>query len=108
MNEYHDGLPGRSVQGDAALRESEERFRGAFEGAAIGFALVEIDGRVRSVNRSLSEMLGFTESELRHRTFAQLSHPDDVPLTHSPSKRLLAGEIESFQLEKRYIRKDGQ
>jgi PAS domain S-box-containing protein len=108
MNEHHEGLPVRSLQPEAALRESEERFRGAFEGAAIGFALVEIDGRMRSVNRSLSEMLGFTEAELRERTFPQLSHPDDVPLTHSPLERLLAGEIDSFQLEKRYIRKDGR
>jgi PAS domain S-box-containing protein len=107
MNEQHEGIPVRSRRHEAGRRESETRFRGAFEAAATGFALVEIDGRLRAVNRSMCEMVGYTEAELLSRTFQQISHPDDISLLVEPRRRLLAGEIGSFQLQKRYFHKDG-
>jgi PAS domain S-box-containing protein len=107
MTEHLEGRRAWSLQPEAALRESEERFRGAFEAAAIGFALVEIDGRIRRTNWSFAEMLGYTRAELSERTFAQITHPDDITTSDTPQARLLAGEISSFQLEKRYIHKDG-
>lgn len=85
----------------AALRESEERFRKAFEGAAIGFAIVEPDGRFRAANRALCDMLGYSESELVAMTFQNLTYPDDLEPDLALANRLLAGEIESYRLEKR-------
>jgi PAS domain S-box-containing protein len=96
------------VQQSEALRESEERFRGAFEAAAIGFAIVELDGRVREVNASLCAMLGYSRTELMGMTFHEITHPDDIPLNAPLRERLLAGAIDSFHLEKRYLHKQGR
>jgi PAS domain S-box-containing protein len=107
MTEHLERLPAPTPRLDAALRASEDRFRGAFEAAAIGFALVELDGRYRQTNRCFSEMLGYTQAELADRTVAQVMHPDDVAATEAHQARLLSGEIQSFQIEKRYLHKDG-
>ena len=92
----------------SALRESEERFRSSFDHAPIGMALVALDGRFLQVNRALCELVGYSEQELL----------EQVQSGHRPSgrpggrcwrchKRLWAGEIDTYQLEKRYIHKDG-
>jgi PAS domain S-box-containing protein len=104
--EHVEGRRERILSPEIALRESEERFRGAFEAAAIGFALVEIDGRFRTTNRSLSEMLGYTQAELSERTLAGVTHQDDQPAP-DPLAALLSGASTSVQLERRYIHKDG-
>lgn len=64
---------------EEALRESEARFRSAFDHAAIGMALVATDGRWLKVNSAFCETVGFTESELLRMTFQDLTHPDDLP-----------------------------
>ena len=92
---------------ERALRDREERFRGAFEAAAIGVALVEIDGRFRAVNPSLCEMLGYGEPELLAMTCQEVTHPGDVERDRPLRARLAAGEIESFHLDKRYVHKGG-
>ncbi|XGV96308.1 MAG: PAS domain S-box protein [Leptolyngbya sp. BL-A-14] len=92
---------------EAALQQSEERFRSAFNTAAIGMALVGLDRCILQVNRSLCDTLGYSESELLTKTFQELSHPDDVELNTPYVQRLLAGEINSYQLENRYIHKLG-
>jgi PAS domain S-box-containing protein len=107
MSDSREGLHAHSFGSDAVLRDGEERFRGAFEAATIGFAVVEHDGRIRTVNRSLCEMLGYTEQELRDQTFEQITHPDDLPIRLQLRDQLLAGAIPNFQLEQRYVRKDG-
>jgi PAS domain S-box-containing protein len=110
MREHHQGTAVRRRRDERALRESESRFRNAFEAAGTGAALIELDGRLRAVNRSMCEMLGYSEAELLMGTFQQLSqlgHPDDQSLHEEPCRRLLAGEIESFQLQKRYLHRDG-
>ncbi|RUL88981.1 PAS domain S-box protein [Tautonia sociabilis] len=91
-----------------ALREGEERFRGAFEAAAIGMALVAPDGRFLRVNRSLCQIVGYCESELLTKKFQDITHPDDLDDDLSLVGRLLAGAISSYQMEKRYIRSDGR
>jgi PAS domain S-box-containing protein len=93
---------------ETALRDSEERFRGAFEGAAIGFAIVELDGRFRAANRSLCQALGYTEAELQGLTFQQITYPEDVERDLALVNRVLAGEIDGYHLEKRFIHKQGQ
>jgi diguanylate cyclase (GGDEF)-like protein/PAS domain S-box-containing protein len=94
-------------QADEALRESEERFRGAFEYATAGISLSTPDGRYRRVNRAFCEMLGYSETELLAMTYEQSTHPDDVAGNRVYRERLLAGAIDNFRIEKRYIHKQG-
>jgi PAS domain S-box-containing protein len=94
-------------QAEESLGESEERFRGAFDYAPIGMALGALDGRWLQVNRSLCEMLGYTEQELLATTFQALTHPDDIEVDLVLVQQLLAGEIDRYQLEKRYLHKLG-
>jgi PAS domain S-box-containing protein len=96
-----------ALQTQAALRESQERFRLVFEAAAIGFAIVELDGRFRAANRSLCDMLGYTEAELLGLNFRDLTYPEDLKRDLVLSDRLLAGEIDSYRLEKRFLHEQG-
>ena len=91
----------------AELRESEERFRGALEHAAIGMALVAPDGRWLRVNRSLCETVGYTSEELLEGSFQQITHPDDLKADLENVRRMLAGEIATYAMEKRYLHKAG-
>jgi len=90
-----------------ALRLSEERFRGAFDSAATGVALVDPDGRWLQVNRSVCQIVGYSEEELLGMTWKEITHPDDLDPDLEQVRRLIGGEISSYQLEKRYIHKDG-
>src|SRR3954462_13408495 len=85
---------------DAALRESEERFRRTFELAASGIAHIGLDRRFLRVNRRLCEILGYSEAERIGRTGRDLSHPDDVDVINRQRPRLYAGEIDSVRVEK--------
>jgi len=95
-------------QAEAALRQSEERFRRTFELADCGLAHVSLDGRFLRVNRRMCEIFGYSEAELRNLTAKDISHPEDRDLADGPRARLFAGEIESARLDKRYYRKDGR
>ena len=90
-----------------ALAASERQFRGTFENAAVGVAHVAIDGRWLRVNSRLCEIVGYDESELLARTFADITHPDDLEIDLHQVQRMLAGEIGTYALEKRYLRKGG-
>jgi diguanylate cyclase (GGDEF)-like protein/PAS domain S-box-containing protein len=90
-----------------ALQESEEHFRTAFDYAAIGMALVSPEGCWLRVNRSLCEILGFGEEEFLNCDFQELTHRDDLGADLAHIYRMLAGEILTCQLEKRYIHKHG-
>jgi diguanylate cyclase (GGDEF)-like protein/PAS domain S-box-containing protein len=92
---------------EVALRESEQRFRRSFDGAAIGMALVGTDGRFLRTNRSLRELLGYPEEELLGKTFQDLTHPDDLDVDLDHFGRMLGGEMRTYQVEKRYMHKDG-
>jgi two-component system, sensor histidine kinase and response regulator len=89
-----------------ALRESEERFRSSMEYAAIGMALVAPDGRWLRVNRALCKITGFSEVELLATNFQSITHPGDLEEHLNKIRKLLAGEFDSFEMEKRYIHKD--
>jgi PAS domain S-box-containing protein len=91
---------------EAALRDSEERFRATFEQAAVGIAHVAPDGRWLRVNRKLCEIVGYSHDELQQMTFQAITHPDDLEADLEAVNRLLSGEIETSRLEKRYIRRD--
>ncbi len=92
---------------ERALQESEERFRSAFEDAAIGMDLVHLDGRFFRVNSSLCKMLGYSSEELLTMSIRDVSHPDDMIKNTDYHRRLLAGEITHFHMEKRYFHKKG-
>lgn len=92
---------------EEAVRASEGRFRGAFDNAPIGMALVAPDGRWLKVNRAVSGILGYTELELLATDFQTLTHPDDLGADLDLVRQILAGEIDSYQMEKRYIHKCG-
>src|SRR5215211_6187062 len=98
----------RRKAAEAALRESEERFRSAFDHAPIGMSLVAEDGRFIQVNRALCDMVDYSEEELLGKTFHDITHPEDVANNLELFERLWAGEIDDYQLEKRYLRKDGR
>lgn len=83
-------------------------FENAFDFAAIGMALVAPNGRWLKVNRSLCQIVGYTESELLALTFQNITHPDDLELDLRHVRQMLKGVIESYQMEKRYVRKDGR
>ncbi|WP_414526520.1 PAS domain S-box protein [Nodularia chucula] len=91
----------------AALRESEERFRRAYNDAAIGMALVAPDGRWLSVNSALCDIVGYSEAELLNITFQAITHSEDLDTDLNYVQRLLSGEIRSYQMEKRYFHKQG-
>ena len=92
---------------EEALRESEERFAGAFEHAPIGVALVSPDGRWLKVNRALCDLVGYSEAELLTRTFQDITHPEDLELDLENVRRMIAGDILSYQMEKRYVHARG-
>jgi PAS domain S-box-containing protein len=90
-----------------ALRESEQRFRGAFESAATGSSLVELDGTIRAANHSMCAMLGYADDEMLRQTFGSISHPDDTEPAEALRRRLVNGEIDHFRIDERYLHKDG-
>lgn len=93
---------------DEKLRETEALFRGAFEDAAIGMTLADPESkRYLRVNQSWCDMLGYSEEELLAKTFPDLTHPEDLEATTDFARRVLAGEIDSYQHEKRYVHADG-
>ena len=94
-------------QAQEALRESEERFRGTFENAAVGIAHVDADGRFLLVNDRLCDIVGYTREELLAKGFQDITHPEDLAASLDHFRSLVRGELPSFSLEKRYLRKDG-
>lgn len=86
---------------------SDSLFQSAFEFAAIGMALVSPEGKWLQVNRSVCEITGYSEAELLARTFQDITHPDDLDLDLANVRKMLAGEIRTYQMEKRYFHKNG-
>jgi PAS domain S-box-containing protein len=93
-------------ESEEALRESEERFRSAFEEAPIGVALVDLDGRRFRANRVLCDMLGCSEEDLLE-DYLEHVHPDDRQVSTEHFQRTLEGGAGSYELERRYLHADG-
>jgi len=101
-------VAGRHLEhSEAVLDASEARFRTIFDLASIGIALVAPGGGWLSVNSTLCGIIGYTQQELLGRTFQEVTHPDDLEIDLSQLQQLRAGAIDQYQIEKRYIRKDG-
>ena len=93
---------------ERALRESEDKFRAAFFEARVGTALVDRTGRFLEFNDALAAMLGYEAEELRARNFRELLHPDDAEGSARAFAKLLSGERDHNDMERRYVRKDGR
>ena len=95
-------------QVEKALRDSEERYRLIFNQAAVGIAQTTLDGRYLQANQKLCDILGYSLEELYEQINCfDITHPDNLDISDDYVRRILAGEIESYSLEKRYIRKNG-
>jgi PAS domain S-box-containing protein len=90
------------------LRESEIRFRAIFENAGIGIALVGADGVLVESNPALEQLLGYTAAEFQKLHFGEFTHRDDLNRDLGLYQDLIAGRRKRYQIEKRYIRKDGE
>ncbi|MDP8938787.1 MAG: PAS domain S-box protein [Actinomycetota bacterium] len=86
---------------------SRERFKEVFEHSAVGAMLVEPGGRIAQANHSVCDLLGYTERELAGKTIRDITHPDDLDTDLEQLDRLLGGEVHAYQIEKRYIHRDG-
>lgn len=91
---------------EEVAREKEQRFRAVFEHAAVGIARVDLDGRILEVNQRYADIVGRNVEDLQHCTFQDITFPEDLPADVTQVKRLLAGEVDTYTLEKRYLRKD--
>ena len=96
----------KSVQAERALKESEERFRSIFAEVPVGIAVVDLEGHLLQVNKSFSEMLGYGEQELIGSSLLAITHPDDVGADMLLAGKALSGEIASYKVEKRYLKKN--
>jgi PAS domain S-box-containing protein len=95
-------------QAEAALRESEERFRRVFEEGPLGIALIGKDYRFLKVNGAFCEMAGYSETELRQKTFAEITYPDDVRADMELAERLFRREVPFYRIQKRFVKKTGE
>ncbi|MGO9116729.1 MAG: PAS domain S-box protein [Desulfomonilaceae bacterium] len=92
---------------DQKMRESEERFRSTFEQAAVGICHVSPEGRFLRVNQKLCAILGYTSDELLSLNLHSITHPDDFESDLEYVRQVLADEIKTYSMEKRFLRKDG-
>lgn len=90
------------------LRDSEELFRLIFEQSPLGACIMALDYTTLTINNALCNMLGYTKEELLSRRFTEDTHPDDLEMDLELRKQLVAGMIDDYTLEKRYIRIDGE
>ncbi len=95
-------------QAEAALHESESRFRAVFQEAGMGIALVDLQGHTIYSNPALQAMLGYSGEELAGKLFSELTHPEDSEKDKHFYRELIAGERESYRMERHYCCKDGK
>ncbi|MDJ0702508.1 MAG: diguanylate cyclase [Leptolyngbyaceae cyanobacterium MO_188.B28] len=96
------------VHPEVALWEGEQYYRTVFEQCALGIALTELSGKYLQVNQSFCNFFGYETTDLLQKTFQELTHADDIAESQVQIKRMLAGEIPTFTLEKRFICKSNQ
>jgi len=94
------------LETERKLAESEERFRRVFECAPIGICVSALNGHYIHANSTFCAMLGYSEKELRNKTWMELTYPEDVPISLAKSEQLREAQNETMEWEKRYIRRD--
>jgi PAS domain S-box-containing protein len=100
-------LSGRASKASSLMQESDEHFRLLFEKAPIGMAILTLDAELIRVNEAMCHTLGYPAEELVGRSIMSFTHPEDVAPNLAMDEKVLRGEISSFQMEKRYIHKNG-
>ena len=96
------------LRAEAAERETETRFRTLFQQAQAGMAFASLDSHITTVNSAFSDMVGYSEAELRTLSLVDITHPDDAAGLQDAMHSMLAGEEEGRRIEMRYTRKDGE
>ncbi|MBW4603963.1 MAG: PAS domain S-box protein [Calothrix sp. FI2-JRJ7] len=94
-------------QSQEKLRSSEQRFRSTFNSAAVGIAHIAPDGKWLHVNQKLADIVGYSHSELINLTFQDITHPEDIDIDLNYVRQVLENKIQTYSMEKRYIKKDG-
>jgi PAS domain S-box-containing protein len=98
----------KRLQAEEALKQSEARFRAIFEGAAIGIVMVDLEGRIIEVNPAAQKMSGYRPDEVLGRHFSEISFPADMELDQEFFSELASGKRDLYQVEKRYVCKEGK
>ncbi len=94
-------------QAQQELLRSEERFRYTFDKAAVGIAHVTQDGRFLRINERFCQIVGYSEAQMLTKTFQEITHPEDLIQDKRYVQDLLAGKLQTYNMEKRYFRKNG-
>ena len=93
---------------EEAVRESEARLRAIFEHAPVGITMIDPTGRFLQTNPAYQEIVGYSAAELQSMTCPRITHPEDLPEQLRLHRQLLAGHLQYYSIEKRYLRKDGE
>ena len=101
-------LATRAARAQAGLAQSEERFRRYFELGLVGMAITLPSCEIIEVNAELCKILGYDSSELLHRTWTSLTHPDDLGADLEKFEQVVSGAVEGYSMEKRFLRRDSQ
>ncbi|WP_297085415.1 PAS domain S-box protein [Thermoleptolyngbya sp. C42_A2020_037] len=94
-------------QTEATLRQNESRFRAVFEHANISIGMTALDGRIIDVNAASTQIFGYSREEFYSLNFKDYSHPEDLEIDLALLQDMIEGQRNHYQIEKRYIRKDG-
>jgi PAS domain S-box-containing protein len=108
LEQYAERLGEMVARRTAALLDSQARFRTIFEDSVFGIALLDEGGQIVASNPALQELLGYSEEELCDMTLTDYGHPDDAQEDRDLYQMLVSGELGYYQVEKRYVRKDGE
>jgi PAS domain S-box-containing protein len=107
LQQLNRDLEARVEQRTLELQESEAELRAIFNQAAVGIKLATLDGRFLKVNQQLCDILGYSQEELINKTFWDVTYTDDIAYYQNNLQKLIAGEIETFSIEKRNLHKSG-
>ncbi|MFT6533761.1 MAG: PAS domain S-box-containing protein [Limimaricola cinnabarinus] len=108
LSRVNDELEARVAERSRAIAAAEQRFKATFENAGVGIGIVGGDGALVRVNDSLARMLGHAAEEMEGHPFDMFTHPEDRAKGKAAWDRLETGQADDYDLEKRYLRKDGQ
>ncbi len=100
-------VPARRSQVDPTERAAVERFHAIYDQSAIGLCECGLDGRFFRANAAFCRMLGYSEAELLEKRWQDVTHPDDLARDEDYAAQVVQGQIRSYEMEKRYLRKDG-